>query len=56
MRIHPELASREHMFLETLDETGDAAYRKTLADTRARSFDMLKDSEEPAAEQLTMEI
>lgn len=56
VRIHPELASREHMFLETLDENGDAAYRKTLVDTRARYFDMLKDSEEPTAEQLTMEI
>ena len=56
VRIHPELASREHMYLESLDENGDAAYRKVLADTRREYFDMLKETEQPVAEQLTMEI
>ncbi|MBR0513995.1 MAG: Na/Pi cotransporter family protein [Clostridia bacterium] len=56
VRVHPELASREHMYLETLDENGDAAYRKVLAETRKQYFDMLKAEEQPTAEQLAMEI
>ena len=56
VRIHPELASREHMFLETLDENGDATYRKILAETHKQYFDMLNDREQPMAEQLAMEI
>ena len=42
VRIHPELASREHLFLETLDKNGDAAYRKVLEDTHKQYFDRLK--------------
>ena len=56
VRIHPELASREHMFLETLDENGDATYRRILEETHRQYFDMLNEGEQPAAEQLTMEI
>ena len=56
VRIHPELASREHMYLETLDENGDATYRKVLAETRRQYFDMLKAQEQSTAEQLAMEI
>ena len=56
VRIHPELASREHMFLETLDKNGDEKYRHTLEEAHARYFEMLKEEEAPAAEQLMMEI
>jgi phosphate:Na+ symporter len=56
VRIHPELASREHMFLETLDENGDATYRKVLAETHQKYFELLKEKEAPAAEQLAMEL
>ncbi len=49
IRIHPELASREHLFLETLDKNGDAAYRAVLAQTRKKYFDRLQ-AEETASE------
>ena len=45
VRIHPELASREHLFLETLDKTGDAGYRAVLAQTRRQYFERLKKAE-----------
>ena len=41
VRIHPELASREHLFLETLDENGGAGYRGVLAQTHKKYFDQL---------------
>ena len=50
VRIHPELASREHLFLETLDKNGDAAYRKVLEDTRKQYFDRLKKAETDEAQ------
>ena len=56
VRIHPELASREHMFLESLDENGDAAYRKVLEETHRQYFDMLKEKEDSTTEQLVMDI
>ena len=46
VRIHPELASREHMFLETLDKNGDAEYRKVLEETHKKYFDELSAAEE----------
>ncbi len=45
VRIHPELASREHMFLETLDKNGDAQYRRMLEQTHKKYFDMLSVAE-----------
>ena len=45
VRIHPALASREHMFLETLDQNGNAEYRRALEDTRRTYFDLLKTAE-----------
>ena len=45
IRIHPELASREHLFLETLDKNGDAAYRTVLAQTHKKYFDRLQTEE-----------
>jgi phosphate:Na+ symporter len=45
VRIHPELASREHMFLETLDKSGDAAFRATLEQTHKAYFDRLRQAE-----------
>ena len=45
VRIHPELASREHMFLETLDKTGDAGFRSILEQTHAKYFDLLHQAE-----------
>ena len=41
VRIHPELASREHLFLETLDKNGNAEYRKVLEQTHQKYFDRL---------------
>ena len=45
VRIHPELASREHLFLETLDTNGNAEYKKVLAQTRKQYFDRLNEAE-----------
>ncbi len=45
VRIHPELASREHLFLETLDENGNAEYRRVLEETRKTYFDRLYEAE-----------
>ena len=45
VRIHPELASREHLFLETLDKNGDMEYRTVLAQTRKQYFDRLTAAE-----------
>ena len=36
VRIHPELASREHLFLETLDTNGGAGYRAVLQQTHKK--------------------
>ncbi len=48
VRIHPELASREHMFLETLDKSGGDAYRSVLENTRKKYFDKLSSAEAEA--------
>ena len=48
VRIHPELASREHLFLETLDKNGDAEYRSVLEQTHRKYFDQLKQAEPEA--------
>ena len=45
VRIHPELASKEHMFLETLDKNGDARYRNILEQTHTRYFSLLDQAE-----------
>ena len=50
VRIHPELASKEHLFLETLDKTGGAAYRTVLEDTHKKYFDRLKEAESDEAQ------
>ena len=57
VRIHPELASREHRFLETLDENGDATYRTVLKQTRKLVFDKLKEQKEGSgnAQQITLD-
>ncbi len=53
VRIHPELASREHLFLETLDENGDAKYRSVLEQTHQKYFDLLNTAEaDPRFQQL----
>ena len=41
VRIHPELAAREHLFLETLDENGSAEYKSVMEQTRAEFFGRL---------------
>ena len=41
VRIHPELASREHLFLETLDQNGDAGFKAVLEQTHKKYFDQL---------------
>ena len=55
VRIHPELASREHLFLETLDKNGDAGFRAILEKTHRQYFDRLKKAEADnmGGEQLT---
>ena len=53
VRIHPELASREHLFLETLDENGNAEYRAVLEQTHKKYFDQLDNAEQnPLFQQL----
>ena len=53
VRLHPELASREHLFLETLDENGSAEYRSILEQTRKKYFDRLSAAEsDPHFQQL----
>ena len=53
VRIHPELASREHLFLETLDKNGNAEYRKVLEQTHKKYFDLLNTAEkDPHFQQL----
>ena len=56
VRIHPELASREHTYLENMDLNGNEAYRRVLAETRKQYFDMLKEKSESRTEQLVMDI
>ena len=57
VRIHPELASHEHLFLETLDENGNAEYKAVLQQTRKRYFDQLKEEEtgKELGQQITMD-
>ncbi len=45
VRIHPELVSREHLFLETLDTNGGAGYRAVLQQTHKKYFDRLSIAE-----------
>ena len=53
VRIHPELASQEHLFLETLDENGSAEYKSVLEQTRKTYFDQLNAvTADPRFEQL----
>ncbi len=53
VRIHPELASREHLFLETLDKNGDARYRAVLEQTHKKYFAQLSAAEsDPHYQQL----
>ena len=55
VRIHPELASREHLFLETLDENGSAEYKSVLNQTHQAYFDRLNAVEaEPVPEMATV--
>jgi len=56
VRIHPELASREHTYLENMDLNGNETYRRVLAETRKQYFDMLKEKSESRTEQLVMDI
>ena len=58
VRIHPELASREHLFLETLDKNGDAGFKAVLEQTHTKYFDQLRQAEadNEFGEQLSLEI
>ena len=42
VRIHPELASQEHVFLENLDENGGAEYRAVVEQTHNEYFAQLQ--------------
>ena len=55
--IHPELASREHLFLETLDENGNAEYKAVLEQTHKTYFDQLNAvTVDPHYEQLELPL
>ena len=57
VRIHPELASREHLFLETLDKNGNAEYRNVLEQTHKTYFDRLNAATvDPHFEQLALSL
>ena len=59
VRIHPELASREHLYLETLDENGNAAYKAVLERTHREYFDRLsaaEDDSDPRYQQLEIPL
>ena len=57
VRIHPELASREHLFLETLDKNGNAEYRSVLEQTHKTYFDRLSAvTADPRFEQLALPL
>ena len=45
IRIHPELAPREHIFLESLEETGEGGYKEILEKTHRKYFDRLHAAE-----------
>ena len=56
VRIHPELATREHLFLETLDQNGNAEYKQVLRKTRKQYFDRLREKQTGSGgQQITME-
>ena len=56
VRIHPELATREHLFLEMLDQNGNAEYKQVLMQTRKQYFDKLRDKETGSqGQQITIE-
>ena len=55
--IHPELASREHLFLETLDKSGNAEYMTVLEQTHKMYFDQLNAATvDPHFEQLAFPL
>jgi phosphate:Na+ symporter len=55
--IHPELASREHLFLETLDKNGNDEYRTVLEQTHKKYFDQLNAAEDtPQYQQLEIAL
>ena len=57
VRIHPELASREHLFLETLDKNGNDEYRAVLEQTHKTYFDQLNSvTVDPHFEQLALPL
>ena len=56
VRIHPELATREHLFLETLDQNGNAEYKQVLMQTRKQYFEKLRGKETGSqGQQITIE-
>ena len=56
VRIHPELATREHLFLETLDQNGNAEYKQVLMQTRKQYFEKQRDKETGSqGQQITIE-
>jgi len=56
VRIHPELATREHLFLETLDQNGNAEYKQVLMQTRKQYFEKLRDKKTGSqGQQITIE-
>ena len=57
VRIHPELVSKEHLFLETLDKTGGAAYREALEQTHRKYFERLSAADaDPRFQQLELNL
>ena len=57
VRIHPELALKEHLFLETLDQNGGVEYKTVLEQTRKKYFGQLLAAEtDVRVQQMEMRI
>ncbi len=41
VRVRPELAAQEHLFFETLNQTGDSEYHQVFKQTHKQYFDLL---------------
>ena len=57
VRLHPELTSQEHLFLETLDKNGNDEYKTVLEQTHKTYFDQLNAATvDPHFEQLALPL
>ena len=50
VRVYPELADHEHLYLETLQKSGDESFNETYERSRAKYFSLLRKPEEAMPE------